>query len=110
MKDKTTKELFTKEFIDNLKFLIEHINIEEAYRETVRQRPTFEYPYHYTCDEELEQLAEQYEDLFAEVNQQINDYFNTNFTELYDFLDKNQGTSYCDLEAELIECLECYIS
>ena len=110
MKDKTTKELFTKEFIDKLKFLIEHINIEEDYRETVITRPTFDDPYDYTCDEELEQLAEQYEDFFAEVNQQINDYFNTDFTELLDFLYKNQGTSYYDLEAELIECLECYIS
>jgi hypothetical protein len=110
MKDKTTKELFTKEFLDNLKFLIEHINIEEAYQETVITRPTFDDPYDYTCDEELEQLAEKFEDLFAEVNQQINDYYNTNFTELYDFLDKNQGTSYYDLEAELIECLERYMS
>lgn len=110
MTNKTTKKLFTKEFIDNLKFLIEHINIEEAYRETVRKRPTFDDPYDYTCDEELEQLAEQYEDLFPEVNQQINDYYNTNFTELYDFLYRNQGTSYYDLEAELIECLEHYIS
>ena len=107
---KTTKELFTKEFIDNLKFLIEHINIEEDYRETVITRPTFDDPYDYICDEELEQLAEKYEDLFAEVNQQIDDYYNTNFTELFDFLYKNQSTSYCDLEAKLIKCLEYYIS
>jgi len=107
---KTTKELFTKEFIDNLKFLIEHINIEEDYRETVITRPTFDDPYDYICDEELEQLAEKYEDLFAEVKQQINDYFNTDFKELYDFLEENRSTDRCDLEAELIECLECYIS
>jgi hypothetical protein len=110
MKDKTTKELFTKEFLDNLEFLIEHINIEEDFQETIESRPTFEYPYHYICDEELEELAEKFKDLFAEVSQQINDYFNTDFRELYDFLDKNQGTSYYDLEAELIECLKHYMS
>jgi hypothetical protein len=110
MKDKTTKTLFTKEFIDNLKFLIENINIEEAYRETVMPRPTFDDPYDYTCDEELERLAEKFEDLFPEVNQQINDYFNTDFKELYDFLDKNQNTNRCNLEAELIECLEDYMA
>jgi hypothetical protein len=110
MKDKTTKELFTKEFLDNLKFLIEHINIEEDFQETIQSRPTFEYPYHYICDEELEELAEKFNDLFAEVTQQINDYFNTDFTELSAFLDENQGTSYYDLEAELIEHLERYMS
>ena len=110
MKDKTTKELFTKEFIDNLKFLIKNWDIVERYEQSITLIYYYD-PLHGTkCDRELEQLAEKYEDLFAEVNQQINDYYNTDFTELFDFLYKNQSTSYYDLEAKLIKCLEYYIS
>ena len=86
------------------------IDYGNNFQETIQSRPTFEYPYHYICDEELEELAEKFNDLFAEVTQQINDYFNTDFTELSAFLDENQGTSYYDLEAELIEHLERYMS
>ena len=73
MTNKTTEKLFTEEFLDNLNFLINHFNIEEAYREIIND---------YTDEELCEELFEKFEDLFAEVKQQIDDYYNTDFTEV----------------------------
>ena len=109
MTNKTTEKLFTEEFLDNLNFLINHFNIEKAYQETIIERPTFDDPYDYTCDEELEELFEKFEDLFAEVKQQIDDYYNTDFTELLEFLYENQGTSYYDIEAKFNQYLQNYL-
>lgn len=112
MKNKTTKTLFTKEFIDNLQFLIKNQNAVKEYEEnlTYHGRGGLDPDGYWTYSQELKDLAEKFEDLFAEVKQQINDYFNTDFKELFDFLYDNRSTDRCDLEAELIECLECYIS
>lgn len=112
MKDKTTKTLFTKEFLDNLKFLIENWNIVERYEKTIE--PIFYYDpiYGDKCDEELKELAEKYEDLVPELEQQISDHFNINFKHLEEFIHYNRNINFEDvnLDAELIECLECYIS
>lgn len=112
MKDKTTKTLFTKEFLDNLEFLIDNQNAVEEYEEnrTYHGRGGLDPDGYWTYSKDLRDLAKKFEVLFAEVKQQINDYFNTDFTELYDFLEENRSTDRCNLEAELIECLECYIS
>lgn len=112
MKNKTTKTLFTKEFIDNLQFLIKNQNAVKEYEEnlTYHGRGGLDPDGYWTYSQELKDLAEKFEDLFAEVKQQINDYFNTDFKELYDFLEENRSTNYCDLEANLIECLETYIA
>lgn len=110
MKDKTTKELFTKEFIDNLKFLIENWDVVERYEQSITLIYYYD-PLHGTkCDRELEQLAEQYEELVPELEQQISDHFNINFKHLEEFIHHNRNINlkYLDLEAELIEYLQNY--
>lgn len=108
----TNKTLFTKEFLDNLDFLIKNQNAVEDYEESIIYygRGQHDPDGYCTYSKELQELAEKFEDLFPEVKQQIDDYFNTDFKELLDFLEENINTKYCDLEANLIECLEAYIA
>lgn len=119
MTNKTTKTLFTKEFLDNLNFLTENWNAVENYENSVKNYGEGIVYYergctlsndYYNYELELQELAEKFEYLFEEVKQQIDDYFNTDFTELFDFIYKNRNTNYCDLEVKLIECLEAYMA
>jgi hypothetical protein len=110
MKDKTTETLFTKEFLDNLEFLIENWDVVESYEQSIKLIYYYD-PLHGTkCDRELEQLAEKYEDLVPELERQISDHFNINFKHLEEFTHhyRNMNLEYVDLEAELIEYLQDY--
>ena len=108
MTNKTTKELFTKEFLQDLMFLIDNVNIQEEYGETVVNTPTFDDPYRYECDEDLEYLCFKFEDLLEDMQEKINNYFNIDFDYFGDFLYENQNTESCDLEAKLNEYLQDY--
>lgn len=112
MKDKTTKTLFTKEFLDNLKFLIENWNIIERYEENLTYHGLggLDPDGYWTYSQELRDLAEKFEDLVPELEQQISDHFNINFKHLEEFIhfNRNINFEYVDLEAELIEYLEDY--
>ena len=109
MTNKTTKELFTEEFLQDLIFLIDNLNIEEYYNESIKSTATFDDPYGYECDEELEDLFLKFQDLLPYMQETINDHFNIDFDYFYDFLYENQNTNNCDLEAKLNECLKDYL-
>jgi hypothetical protein len=109
MTNKTTKELFTEEFLQDLIFLIDNFNIQEEYRETIVETPTFDDPYRYECDEDLEYLCFKFEDLLEDMQEKINNYFNIDFDEFSEFLYENQKTSSCDLEAKFNQYLQNYL-
>lgn len=108
MTNKTTEKLFTEEFLQDLMFLIDNVNIQEEYGETVVNTPTFDDPYRYECDEDLEYLCFKFEDLLEDMQEKINNYFNIDFDRFGDFLYENQNTESCDLEAKFNEYLQDY--
>ena len=110
MTNKTTEKLFTEEFLQDLMFLIDNVNIQEEYGETVVNTPTFDDPYRYECDEDLEYLCFKFEDLLEDMQEKINNYFNINISTqgFHNFLYENQKTESCDLEAKLNEYLQDY--
>ena len=109
MTNKTTEKFFTEEFLQDLLFLIENINIEEYYNESIISTATFNDPYGYKCDEDLENLCFEFEDLLPDMQEKINNYFNIDFDYFGDFLYENQNTESCDLEAKFNECLKDYL-
>ena len=109
MTNKTTEKLFTEEFLQDLIFLIDNLNIVEEYEETIQYTPTFDDPYRYECDEDLEYLAFKFEDLLEDMQEKINNYFNIDFDQFGDFLYENQKTESCDLEANFNKYLQDYL-
>ena len=109
MTNKTTEKLFTEDFLQDLIFLIDNFNVQEHYEESIVSTATFDDPYGYDCDEELEEMAFKYEYLYPYMKETINNYFNIDFDRLGDFIDENYNTKSCDLEAKFNEYLQDYL-